>query len=85
MLQRIYDKNSHCRTYVINILATLADENVIPRKYMTLFLKAGIDRVKDISINVRKKALQLINIIVDKICTQAVRTLDQIEKELELS
>jgi hypothetical protein len=36
---------------------------------MTLFLKAGIDRVKDVSINVRKKALQLINIIVDKICT----------------
>ncbi len=25
LLQRIYDKNSHCRTYVINILMTLAE------------------------------------------------------------
>lgn len=66
----------------MNILATLAEENIIPRKYLNLFLKAGIDRVKDISINVRKKALQLINIIIDKICTSSVRTLEQIEKEL---
>jgi hypothetical protein len=57
----------------------------VPRKYMTLFLKAGIDRVKDSSINVRKKALQLINTIIDSICKDEVRTLEIIEKELELS
>jgi len=28
-------------------------------------MKAGIDRVKDNSINVRRKAIQLINIIID--------------------
>ena len=78
LLQRIYDKNSHCRTYIINILATLAEENAVPKKYLTLFLKAGIDRVKDGSINVRKKALQLINIIMDKICNESVRNLEQI-------
>jgi hypothetical protein len=32
---------------------------------MILFMKAGIDRVKDNSINVRRKAIQLINIIID--------------------
>ncbi len=52
---------------------------------MTLFLKAGIDRVKDSSINVRKKALQLINTIIDGICKEEVRTLEHIEKQLELS
>ena len=70
LLQRIYDKNSHCRTYVINILMAMAEEKLVPRKYMTLFLKAGIDRVKDSSINVRKKALQLINTIIDSICKE---------------
>ena len=78
LLQRIYDKNSHCRTHVIYILMTLAQEKLVPRKYMTLFLKAGIDRVKDSSINVRKKALQLINTIIDNICKEEVRTLEHI-------
>lgn len=80
MLQRIYDKNSFCRSYVLNILGILAEENIVPKKYFTLFLKAGIDRVKDVSINVRKKALQLINVIIDKICTDSIRPLEQIEK-----
>lgn len=68
LLQRIYDKNSFCRSHVLNILATLAEENVVPKKHLTFFLKAGIDRVKDVSINCRKKALQLVNVIIDKLC-----------------
>jgi hypothetical protein len=75
LLQRIYDKNSFCRSYILNILTSLAEEDLVPKKYLTLFLKAGIDRVKDISINVRKKALQLINAIIDKICTSSIRNL----------
>lgn len=37
---------------------------------MILFLKAGMDRVKDQSINTRKKALQLINVVIDQICAK---------------
>ncbi len=29
-----------------------------------MFLKAGVDRIKDTSVNTRKKALQLINTII---------------------
>jgi hypothetical protein len=82
LLQRIYDKNSFARSYILSILAHLAEENFAPRKHLTLFLKAGIDRVKDVSINCRKKALQLINVIVDKLCKENSRTLEEITKEL---
>ena len=32
-----------------------------------MFLKAGVDRIKDVSINTRKKALQLINTIIEDV------------------
>jgi hypothetical protein len=32
-----------------------------------MFLKAGVDRIKDISVNTRKKALQLINSIIEDV------------------
>jgi hypothetical protein len=31
-------------------------------------MKAGIDRIKDHSVNTRKKALQLINTVIDELC-----------------
>ena len=40
---------------------------MIPRKYIILFLKAGVDRIKDSSVNTRKKAIQLINTIIDDV------------------
>jgi len=46
-------------------LAQLASEKVVPRKYLILFMKAGIDRVKDQSINARRRALQLVNAVID--------------------
>ncbi len=57
LLQRIYDKNSFCRSYVLGILAHLAEENVVTKKHLTLFLKAWIDSIKDESIICRKIAL----------------------------
>ena len=32
-----------------------------------MFLKAGVDRIKDHSVNTRKKALQLINTIIEDV------------------
>ena len=78
MLQRIYDKSSFCRNHVLGVLANLAAEKLVARKYLILFLKAGIDRVKDQSINVRKKALQLTNVVVDELCTGEVSNLTDI-------
>lgn len=50
---------------MLGILAQLTIDKVVPRKFLILFMKAGIDRVKDQSINTRRKALQLINVVVD--------------------
>lgn len=38
-------------------------------------MKAGIDRVKDQSINTRRKALQLINIVIDELCSKEISPL----------
>ena len=50
---------------MLGILGQLAIDKVVEKKFLILLMKAGIDRVKDQSINVRKKALQLINITID--------------------
>ena len=68
LLQRIYDKSSFCRSHVLGILSQLATDKVVPKKYLILFLKAGIDRVKDQTINTRRRALQLINAVIDEVC-----------------
>lgn len=31
-------------------------------------MKAGIDRVKDQSVNARRRALQLVNAVIDQLC-----------------
>jgi hypothetical protein len=43
-------------------------------------MKAGIDRVKDQSINTRRRALQLINVVVDEICLKEMALLSDIER-----
>jgi hypothetical protein len=45
-------------------------------------MKAGIDRVKDQSINTRRKALQLINVVVDELCNSEMNCLSDIEREI---
>lgn len=67
LVQRIYDKSSFCRWHVLGIFNTLAVEKAVPKRYLVMFLKAGVDRIKDVSINTRKKALQLINTIIDDV------------------
>lgn len=39
-------------------------------------MKAGIDRVKDQSVNSRKKALQLVNLVIDELCHENMMPLD---------
>ena len=82
LLQRIHDKSSFSRCHILSILTTLSTERLIPRKYMLLFLKAGIDRVKDQSVNTRRKAIQLISQVIDILCQKEMLSLDEIEKEL---
>lgn len=77
-LQRIYDKHSFCRSHVLGVLGQLVSDKTVDKKYLVLLLKAGIDRVKDISINVRKKALQLLNTTIDELCRNVVSPLADI-------
>lgn len=67
LIQRIYDKSSFCRWHVLGILNDLTVGRVVPKKYTILFLKAGVDRIKDTSVNTRKKALQLINTVIEDV------------------
>jgi hypothetical protein len=85
LLQRIYDKSSFCRSHILGILAQLASDKLVPRKYLILFMKAGIDRVKDQSVNTRRRALQLINAVVDELCTKEMTPLADIEREIEIA
>lgn len=48
-------------------------------------MKAGIDRVKDQSINTRRRALQLINVVVDEICTKEMTSIADVERQIEIA
>jgi len=48
-------------------------------------MKAGIDRVKDQSINTRRRALQLINVVVDELCTREMTSLPDIERDIQIT
>ena len=50
-----------------------------------MLLKAGIDRVKDNSINVRKRALQLINASIDQLCGSEVRQEEEVNRDIEIA
>ena len=52
---------------MLGILNQLTIERTVPKKYTVMFLKAGVDRIKDHSVNTRKKALQLINTIIEDV------------------
>jgi len=64
----------------LGIMALLAVDKVVEKKYLILLLKAGIDRVKDVSINVRKKALQLINVVIDELCTKEAQNVTDLDR-----
>ena len=48
-------------------------------------MKAGIDRVQDVSSNVRKRALQLINTVIDELCPERCISSDDIERDIEVT
>jgi|JI61114C2RNA_FD_contig_101_468484_length_3691_multi_2_in_0_out_0_1 flagellar biosynthesis chaperone FliJ len=60
LLQRIHDKNSHARAYVLNVLAQLVADNIVPKQRLIMMLKAGVDRLRDASVLTRKRAVLLI-------------------------
>lgn len=60
LLQRIHDKNSHARAYVMNVLAQLVADNIVPKARLIMMLNAGVDRLKDVSVLTRKRAVLLI-------------------------
>ncbi len=51
-----------------------------------MFLKAGVDRIKDHSVNTRKKALQLINTIIEDVWPQDrnLRSLSVLKQEISV-
>lgn len=60
LLQRIHDKNSHARSYILNVLAQLVSENKAPKNRLIHLLKAGVDRLRDVGVLTRKRAVILI-------------------------
>lgn len=57
LIHRVYDKHAHGRTHVLGILASLCEENVVPVDFLQPILKVACDRIRDVSANVRKKAI----------------------------
>lgn len=60
ILTRINDKSSHARTYNLNILAQLVGENIAPRNRLIYMLKGGVERLRDVGVMTRKRAVALI-------------------------
>ena len=65
LLTRIFDKHAHCRSQALSVLCTLCQENVVPIEFLHPILAGACDRIKDISAFVRRKAIQLLLILVN--------------------
>ncbi|KRX03620.1 Armadillo-type fold [Pseudocohnilembus persalinus] len=64
LISRIYDKHAFCRSAVLQVLSDLCEENTIPVDYLQHLLRSGCDRIKDVSANVRKRAIYLITMVI---------------------
>lgn len=64
LIQRVYDKHAFCRSHSLGLLANLCENNTIPRDFLMEVFKKACDRIKDVSANVRKRAIQLLTITV---------------------
>lgn len=86
LIQRVYDKSSFCRWHVLGILNELTIEKAVPKKSIVMFLKVGVDRIKDHSVNTRKKALQLINTIIEDVWPEdrVLRTVEALKEETQI-
>ena len=64
LLRRIFDRTSFVRKEVINGFKQLVLANVIDGDFYTSLIEVAIGRLKDISVNVRKATISLIEEIV---------------------
>ena len=71
---------------MLGILNQLTIERAVPKKYTIMFLKAGVDRIKDHSVNTRKKALQLINTIIEDVWPEdrVLRSVSMLKDEMNI-
>ena len=65
LVKRINDKHAYSRSHLLKVFLDLCNSNVVPKEYLSVLLKCACDRIKDVSAHVRKKALELIIILVD--------------------
>lgn len=59
LMERAYDKSSYTRNAVLKTWATLVKSNCIPLNRIHEVTKLAIDRLQDISVNVRKSSMQV--------------------------
>lgn len=64
LVKRVNDKNAYSRAHVMKSLVDLCTSNVVPQQYLKVMLQKGCERIKDISANVRKKALELLDKVI---------------------
>ena len=61
---RFYDKSAFCRVKVMKVFSKLIDANLVPRHlYMELFEKV-MERLKDVTVAVRRQALRIFQELV---------------------
>lgn len=61
LMERLLDENSFARASVLNNLSYLLASKVIPQDTRHKLFFSACDRIKDVSKNVRKKALVLVS------------------------
>lgn len=72
---RLYDKHAYARLHTLDIISELVERNLLPYNLLKVFLSKSIEKIKDISAFVRKKALQLVQRII--ISYQMIYTTDK--------
>jgi len=65
LMERAYDKSSYTRNAVLKTWATLVKSNCIPLNRIHEVTKLAIDRLQDISVNVRKSSMQLLTLLLE--------------------
>lgn len=54
---RLYDKHAYARLHTLDIISELVEKNLMSYNLLKLFLGKAIERIKDLSAFVRKKAI----------------------------
>jgi len=64
LVKRVTDKHAYSRMHIMKVFIDLCSSNVVPKEYLQVLLRSACDRIKDVSANVRKKAIELLNEVV---------------------